>query len=59
MSHGPALAETRFLVDAVALEKPRSNTPHLRRRASIGADVVWTIDLLSTLQGRARATRAG
>jgi phytoene synthase len=50
---GPPLAETRFLVEAVVRERPRVGVV-AGRRAGLKADVEWTIDLFSALEGRAR-----
>ena len=54
-SCGPALAETRFLVEAFTHEAARTNAPRLGRRAGIGGDLAWLIDLFSALQWRAGA----
>ncbi|HVY34493.1 MAG TPA: phytoene/squalene synthase family protein [Caulobacteraceae bacterium] len=56
-SFGPPLAETRFLVEAVALEAPSTTVSYRGRRASVGADMAWMIELFSTLHGRARAPK--
>lgn len=52
---GPPLAETRFLVEAVTHEPPRPGVVQTKRRAGLRADMEWTIDLFSALEGRARA----
>jgi phytoene synthase len=54
---GPPLAETRFLVDAVASQAQSPNAAQAGWRVSVKADVEWTIDLLAALEGRARTPK--
>jgi phytoene synthase len=56
-SNSAPLAETRFLVEAIALETHPQHAARLGRRASVRDDLAWTIDLFSALHGRSRAPR--
>ena len=51
---GAPLEETRFLVEAVVTEGAHLDVAD-RRRRDMGDDLVWVIDLFSTLEGRRRA----
>lgn len=55
---GPPLAETRFLVDAVAREPIGVSAPQRVRKRRMEDDLVWTIDLFSSLEGRGRLQRS-
>jgi phytoene synthase len=57
-SAGPPLPETRYLVEAVVRERPRAGVVGTGRRAGLKADMEWTIDLFSALEGRARGMMA-
>jgi phytoene synthase len=54
---GPPLAETRFLVEAVTRARPALGFGRQGRRSGLKADVAWTLDLFTALEGRARAPR--
>ncbi|WP_293899326.1 phytoene/squalene synthase family protein [Phenylobacterium sp.] len=51
---GPPLAQTRYLVDAVALETAWPVPPRDGRRTGVEADAEWIIGLFATLEGRGR-----
>jgi phytoene synthase len=54
---GPALAETRFLVDAVVAETARLSTAPALRKRGAPDDVVWLIELFAHLEARNRTPR--
>ncbi len=53
---GPPLEETRFLVEAIMAEPPRPHPAQARRRGP-GADLAWTIELFTSLEGRGARLR--
>jgi phytoene synthase len=50
----PALTETRFLVDAVVMETQRLPPARAGGPRRMRDDMIWTLDLFSTLEGRHR-----
>jgi len=60
----PALAQTRYLVDAVAAHPPRAPVPRIRGRgrgvtARIDARASWVLDLFERLERREQLGRGG
>jgi hypothetical protein len=51
---GPPLEQTRYLVDAVALEASRTAGSRDRTQRGVKADAEWIINLFATLEGRDR-----
>jgi len=56
---GDSLAETRFLVDALAVEPGPKVLAQRARARTVRSDVVWMIDLFATLEGRGRMQESG
>ena len=54
----PALAETQYLVDAVLRENDRLMATPSGRTRGLRADLIWTIDLFTTLEDRGRPARS-
>jgi phytoene synthase len=55
---GPPLAETSFLVDAVAQATPRPIQPRAARRRGFSQDMDWTLQLFADLEWRRQAPRS-
>ena len=51
----PPLDETRFLVDAMAEATARLAPTPTPRPRTVGADLIWTVELFATLAGRERS----
>jgi phytoene synthase len=54
----PPLEETRFLVDAMVEATARLEPPTAPRAKTVKADLIWTVELFSTLAGRERAAQS-
>ena len=54
----PALAETQYLVDAVLRENDRLAAIPSGQPRGLRADLIWTIDLFTTLEDRGRPARS-